>query len=70
MAKLTVNTDALERLRNGQTWASFAEEIGIDPGTLSKIRNGENQPGPKFIANIVSAYPVRIDEIVAVKDVA
>jgi transcriptional regulator with XRE-family HTH domain len=66
MAKLTVDTVALDRLRNGKTWAAFAEEIGIDPGTLSKIRHGDNQPGPKFIANIVTAYPVRMDEIVTV----
>lgn len=70
MAKLTVNTDTLERLRGNQTWAAFAGEIGINAGTLSKIRNGENQPGPKFIANILSAYPVRMDEVVTVEDVA
>lgn len=66
MATLTVNQDALDRLRNGQSWSAFAEQIGIDAGTLSRIRNGESQPGPKFIANIVTAFPVRIEDIVTV----
>ena len=66
MAKLIINHETLERLRNGQPWASFAQEIGIDAGTLSRIRNGESQPGPKFIANVVTAYPVRMDDIVTV----
>lgn len=66
MATLTVNQEALERLRNGQPWSAFAEQIGIDAGTLSRIRNGESQPGPKFIANIVTAFPVQIQDIVEV----
>lgn len=66
MAKLAVNQAALERLKGSQTWAAFAEDIGIDKGTLSRIRHGESQPGPQFIAKIVSAYPVRIDEIIEV----
>jgi len=66
MATLTVNQEELDRLRNGQPWSAFAEQIGIDAGTLSRIRNGESQPGPKFIANIVTAYPVRIQDIVEV----
>jgi transcriptional regulator with XRE-family HTH domain len=70
MAKLTINQDTLERLRNGQPWGAFAEQIGIDGGTLSRIRNGESQPGPKFIANIITAYPIRFDDIVNVEDAA
>lgn len=70
MAKLTINQDTLERLRNGQPWGAFAEQIGIDGGTLSRIRNGESQPGPKFIASIITAYPIRFDDIVNVEDAA
>lgn len=66
MAKLVINQETLEQLRNGQTWGAFAEQIGIDQGTLSRIRNGHSQPGPAFIASVVTAYPVRMDELVTV----
>lgn len=66
MAKLIINQDTLERLRAGQPWGVFAEQIGIDPGTLSRIRNGHSQPGPAFIASVVTAYPVRMDDLVTV----
>ncbi|AYN55828.1 helix-turn-helix DNA-binding domain protein [Arthrobacter phage Auxilium] len=66
MARLTINHEALERLRNEQPWGVFAEQLGIDGGTLSRIRNGESQPGPKFIANAVTRFPIRMDELVHV----
>lgn len=68
MARLTINHEALERLRNQQPWGVFAEQLGIDGGTLSRIRNGESQPGPKFIANAVTRFPIRMDELVNVVD--
>lgn len=70
MARLTINQTKLNELRNGQPWAAFAEQIGIDAGTLSRIRNGESQPGPKFIANTLTAFPIRFDDIVNVEDAA
>ena len=66
MARLEINQETLERLRNGQPWGVFAEQLGIDGGTLSRIRNGESQPGPKFIANAVTRFPIRMDDIVTV----
>jgi len=64
--KLVINHETLERLRDGRPWGIFAKEIGIDSGYLSRIRHGDSQPGPKFIASVVTAYPVRMDEIVDV----
>ena len=68
VAKLIINQDTLERLRNGQPWGAFAEQIGVDGGTLSRVRRGHSQPGPGFIANVVTNFPVRIDELVTVVD--
>lgn len=68
MARLEINKETLERLRNGQPWGMFAEQIGIDGGTLSRIRNGESQPGPKFIANVVTRFPVQMTDIVTAVD--
>lgn len=70
MARLTINQNKLNELRNGQPWASFADQIGIDAGTLSRIRNGESQPGPKFIANTLTNFPVRFDDLVNIEDAA
>lgn len=67
MARLTINHDTLDKLRNGQPWGVFAAELGIDAGTLSRIRNGKSRPGDKFLAHAVTRYPVRMDELVTVE---
>lgn len=66
MAKLVINQETLDKLRDGQTWGAFAEQIGVDQGTLSRIRNGKSLPGNGFIASVITAYPVRMDELVTV----
>lgn len=68
MARLTINLDTLDRLRAGQPWGAFAEQLGLDAGTLSRIRNGKSRPGDKFLANAVTRFPVRMDELVTVVD--
>jgi len=66
MARLSINHDTLERLRDGQPWGVFAEQLGLDAGTLSRLRNGKSRPGDKFLANAVTRFPVRMDELVTV----
>lgn len=68
--KLVINLETLDRLRAGQPWGIFAKQIGVTGGTLSRIRRGESQPGPQFIAKIVTAYPVRMEDVVTVEDAA
>lgn len=68
MARLIVNLDTLERIRDGQPWGELARQIGIDGGTLSRIRDGISQPGPKFIAQVVTKFPVRMEDIVTVEE--
>lgn len=68
MARLTINNETLERLRNNQPWGVFADQLGIDAGTLSRIRNGKSRPGDKFLANAVTRFPVRMDELVNVTE--
>lgn len=72
MAKptLAVNMETLERLRAGQTWGTFAKELGISEGTISRIRNGKSGPGREFIAAMVTTYPVRMEDVVTVEDAA
>jgi hypothetical protein len=72
MAKptLSVNLETLERLREGQPWGEFANHIGVDAGTISRIRHGLSRPGPGFIAAVLTTYPVRMEDIVTVEDAA
>ena len=62
--------DTLEKHRGGQQWGDFADQIGVNGGTLSRIRHGKTQPGPTFIAKFVSAFPVRMEDLVTVVDEA
>lgn len=68
MAKptLSVNLKTLETLRGGQNWGEFAQQIGISEGTISRIRSGKSRPGPEFIAAVVTAHPVRMEDLVTV----
>lgn len=72
MAKptLSVNLETLEKLRNGQPWGVFAKEIGLNEGTISRIRHGQSKPGPAFIAAILTNYPVRMEDVVTVENAA
>lgn len=65
--KLSINLETLERLRDGQSWSTLAKQIGIDASTLSRVRNGKSQPGPEFIAAVVTTYPVRMEDVVTVE---
>lgn len=67
---LTVNLETLDRLRAGQLWGTFAKQIGVSEGTISRIRHGHSRPGPEFIAAVVTNFPVRIEDIVTVEDAA
>ena len=72
MAKpsLSINLETLERLREGMPWGEFARHIGVNEGTMSRIRNGKSRPGGEFIAAVVTAYPVRMEDVVTVEDAA
>lgn len=70
MAKptLSINLETLERLREGMPWGEFARNIGVNEGTMSRIRRGKSKPGGEFIAAVVTAYPVRMEDVVTVED--
>lgn len=72
MAKptLSVNLETLERLREGQPWGEFAKTLGVDAGTISRIRHGQSKPGPGFIAAVLTTYPVRMEDVVTVESAA
>lgn len=67
VATLRLRTDQVakfRRLANLTTDKALAERMQFDAGNLSRVLAGKQQPGPKFIAAIVSAFPgMDIDDL-------
>lgn len=66
VATLRLKTEVLDnyrRLARLKTDASLAEAMGIDAGNLSRVLKGTQQPGPKFIAALCSAFEARLEEL-------
>lgn len=67
VATLRLRTDQVakfRRLANLNTDKALAERMQFDAGNLSRVLAGKQQPGPKFIAAIVAAFPgMDIDDL-------
>lgn len=61
MATLTINKEGMEVAQAGRTLQAFAEDIGVDQGTISRVLNGKAAPGPKLIAAMLIRYPEPFD---------
>ena len=60
MATLRLKRDQLAKLRKLaglESNAALAARMDFDAGNLSRVLAGKQQPGPKFIAALVSAFP-------------
>jgi transcriptional regulator with XRE-family HTH domain len=57
------------RLAGLKTDAALALKMGIDPGNLSRVLKGNQQPGPKFIAALCFAFGAQLEELFEVVDV-
>lgn len=60
MATLKLKGDQLAKYRKLaglETNSSLAQRMEFDAGNLSRVLAGKQQPGPKFIAALVSAFP-------------
>lgn len=57
---LRLRTDQLAKLRKLaglHTNAALAQRMNFDAGNLSRVLAGKQQPGPKFMAALVLAFP-------------
>lgn len=57
---LRLRTEQLSKLRKLaglDTNAALAQRMDFDAGNLSRVLAGKQQPGPKFMASLVSAFP-------------
>lgn len=66
VATLRLKTETLaiyRRLAQLQTDAALAARMGIDAGNLSRVLRGTQQPGPRFIAALCSAFDAPLQEL-------
>lgn len=70
-ATLHLKDDQLKKFRvlaGLTTDTALAERMGQDPGNLSRVLRGKQEPGPKFIARLVGAFPgMDIDDLFEVR---
>lgn len=65
-ATLRLKTAMVGKIRgwkNLKTDAALATAMGIDPGNLSRVLRGKQQPGPKFIAALCAALDADLDDL-------
>jgi hypothetical protein len=49
-----LNLEHFNAARGERTLTAFADDIGIDKGTMSRVASGQHLPGNKFMAHVVS----------------
>lgn len=72
-ATLNLKADALteHRTREGLTAdRALARAAGLDPANVHRVLKGSQEPGIRFVAGLVSAFPgLKIDDLFEVTDV-
>ncbi len=70
-AILRLKVEQLDKIRRWvglTTDTALAEAMGIDAGNLSRVLRGKQQPGPKFIAALVTALKADLEDLFEVID--
>jgi transcriptional regulator with XRE-family HTH domain len=71
MACIKLRAEKLEELLDAmgaRTNVAAAELLGIDKGTISRIRSGKSRPSSTFIANALIVFAVTFDELFEVTE--
>lgn len=66
VATLQLKREQLTKIRGWvglTTDASLAAAMEVDPGNLSRVLKGTQQPGPKFIASLCSALKADLADL-------
>lgn len=73
VVKLRLKTDQLAKYRSVaglETDVALAERMRHDPGNLSRVLRGKQEPGPRFIARLVAAFPcLTLDDLFEVQQI-
>ncbi len=64
----TVN--ALRDMRGLDSDASLAAAMGIDQSTVSRVTNGKQQPGPRFMAALCLTLGATLDNLFLIEKAA
>lgn len=73
VATLRLKSEMVAKIRGWKglkTDASLAEAMNIDPGNLSRVLRGKQQPGPRFIASLCAALDADLADLFEVEDAA
>ena len=73
VATLRLKSEMVAKIRGWKglkTDASLAEAMDIDPGNLSRVLRGKQQPGPRFIASLCTALDADLADLFEVEDAA
>lgn len=65
-ASLRVRWDIVTALREHKNLlddGALARAMGVDPSSVSRVANGKQQPGGKFIAGLCHALSARMDTL-------
>lgn len=71
-ATLRLKTRQLRKIRGWVglgTDSALAARMGVDPGNLSRVLRGQQQPGPKFIASLCVALSAELADLFEVVDI-
>ena len=68
MGKVRPNLDVFQAEQGGKTLSVFAQELGINAGTLSRVLTGKALPGNAFIAGAVMNLPHKFDDLFVAED--
>lgn len=66
IATMRLKTDMVKKIRGWKgltTDASLAAAMGTDPGNLSRVLNGRQQPGARFIGSLCTALDAEMDDL-------
>ena len=66
IARLTLKTDQMAKIRRWKgltTDAALAHAMGTDPGNLSRVLAGRQQPGPAFVASLCIALDAELTDL-------
>lgn len=65
-ATLRLKTEQLKKIRGWvglKTDAALSARMGMDPGNVSRVLRGVQQPGPAFIAALCTALDADLDDL-------
>ena len=66
VANLRLKTEQLTKIRRWKgltTDTALAQAMDTDPGNLSRILRGKQQPGPRFIASLCFALDADLNDL-------